>query len=66
MGSFSRLVRLNYLAPDIVSAIIDGTQPATLTRRQLIECDLLIDWDLQRRLLGFPAKQELAVRGRHE
>jgi site-specific DNA recombinase len=64
VGSFSRLVRLNYLAPDIVSAIVDGTQPATLTRRQLIECDLPIDWELQRRLLGFAAKQDLAVLGR--
>ena len=61
IGSFSRLVRLNYLAPDIVSAIIDGTQPTSLTRRQLIGCDLPMDWELQRRLLGFPPKCELAV-----
>jgi hypothetical protein len=61
MASFSRLVRLNYLAPDILAAIVDGTQPATLTRRKLIECDLPTDWGLQRRLLGFPAKEELAV-----
>jgi site-specific DNA recombinase len=61
VSSFSRLVRLNYLAPDIVTAIVDGTQPATLTRRQLIECDLPIDWDLQRRLLGFSPRQRRAV-----
>jgi hypothetical protein len=61
VASFSRLVRLNYLAPDIVSAIIDGTQPVTLTRKQLMECDVPIDWELQRRLLGFPPKQELAM-----
>jgi DNA invertase Pin-like site-specific DNA recombinase len=60
-ASFSRLVRLNYLAPDIVSSILDGTQPAALTRRQLIECDLPVDWELQRRLLGYPPRQELAV-----
>ena len=59
VGSFSRLVRLNYLAPDIVAAIIDGTQPPELTRRRLIECDLPIDWALQRRLLGFPSKYEV-------
>jgi DNA invertase Pin-like site-specific DNA recombinase len=59
VGSFSRLVRLNYLAPDIVAAILDGTQPADLTRRRLIECDLPIDWALQRRLLGFPPSDEL-------
>jgi site-specific DNA recombinase len=64
VGSFSRLVRLNYLAPDIVAGITDGTQPTTLTRRQLTECDLPIDWELQRRLLGFPARQELAVLGK--
>lgn len=60
-GSFSRLVRLNYLAPDIMAAIVDGTQPAGLTRRKLIGCDLPTDWDLQRRLLGFPPRQELAI-----
>ena len=58
-ASFSRLVRLNYLAPDIVAAIVDGTQPADLTRRRLLECDLPLDWSLQRRLLGFPARQEM-------
>ena len=57
-ASFSRLVRLNYLAPDIVAAIVDGTQPADLTRRRLMECDLPLDWALQRRLLGFPSRQE--------
>lgn len=57
-ASFSRLIRLNYLAPDIVAAIVDGTQPATLSRRRLLECDLPIDWGLQRRLLGFPGRPE--------
>lgn len=27
---FARLVRLNFLAPDIVTAILDGTHPTTL------------------------------------
>jgi site-specific DNA recombinase len=66
VGSFSRLVRLNYLAPDILTAIVDGTQPPTLTRRRLIECDLPIDWELQRRLLGFPPKQRMAVLARSD
>lgn len=57
-ASFSRLVRLNYLAPDIVAAIVDGTQPSTLSRQQLMDCELPMDWALQRRLLGFPAQQE--------
>ena len=59
VGSFSRLVRLNYLAPDIVASILDGTQPETLTRQQLIKADLPLDWDLQRRLLGFPARRQM-------
>lgn len=57
-ASFSRLIRLNYLAPDIVTAIIDGAQPCALTRKHLLECDLPIDWALQRRILGFPPKTE--------
>jgi site-specific DNA recombinase len=66
VGSFSRLVRLNYLAPDILTAIVDGAQPPTLTRRRLIECDLPIDWELQRRVLGFPPKQRMAVLARSD
>jgi DNA invertase Pin-like site-specific DNA recombinase len=50
---FSRLVRLNYLAPDIVAAITDGLQPPTLTRGVLMKQDLPLDWALQRRQLGF-------------
>lgn len=50
---FSRLVRLNYLAPDILAAIADGLQPPTLTRGVLMKQDLPLDWALQRRQLGF-------------
>lgn len=50
---FTRLIRLNYLAPDIVTAIFDGSQPATLTRDTLLKANLPTDWALQRRLLGF-------------
>lgn len=53
---FSRLVRLNYLAPDIVTAILDGKQPEGLTRKSLTTIDLPLDWSLQRRLLGFPPR----------
>lgn len=51
---FARLVRLNFLAPDIVTAILDGTQPATLTYDSLIKAALPLDWSLQRRLFGIP------------
>lgn len=56
-GHFSRLIRLNYLAPDIVNAILDGTQPEKLTRDVLLKANLPMDWSLQRRLLGFPTRQ---------
>lgn len=32
---FARLVRLGYLAPDIITAVLEGHQPATLTRQKL-------------------------------
>lgn len=53
-SSFAKLLRLNYLAPDIVASIIDGTQPSHLDRYRLTSCDLPLDWALQRRMLGFP------------
>ncbi len=49
-----RLLRLNYLAPDIVTSIMDGAQPRELTRRALIDANLPLDWALQRKLFGFP------------
>lgn len=52
-GSFRRLLRLNYLAPDIVAAILRGTQPPTLRCKDLMNSDLPLDWTLQRRLFGF-------------
>lgn len=54
-GHFSRLVRLNYLAPDIVTAILDGTHPAPLTKDVLLKANLPTDWAVQRKLLGFEA-----------
>jgi DNA invertase Pin-like site-specific DNA recombinase len=51
--TFERKLRLNYLAPDIITAILDGTQPAGLTGRRLMTVDLPLDWALQRKLLGF-------------
>lgn len=53
-GENRRLVRLNYLAPDIVAAILDGTQPEELKGGKLMATELPMDWSLQRRLLGFP------------
>jgi site-specific DNA recombinase len=56
---FPRLVRLNYLAPDIIASIFDGTQPADLTGHKLMATDLPLDWSLQRRLLGYPGRPDL-------
>lgn len=51
---FARLIRLGYLAPDIISAILDGRQPATLSRQYLARVSKLpLDWAEQRQLLGF-------------
>jgi hypothetical protein len=48
------LLRLSYLAPDIVAAILDGRQPATLNRQRLARiASLPMDWKGQRELLGF-------------
>ena len=51
---YTRLVRLNYLAPDIIASIRDGTQPMELDCKKLMATELPMDWALQRRILGFP------------
>jgi hypothetical protein len=43
-----------FLAPDIVEAILTGNHPPTLTQEKLKQClPLPIDWNEQRKLLGF-------------
>ncbi|HZF76154.1 MAG TPA: hypothetical protein VE033_10020, partial [Acetobacteraceae bacterium] len=55
-GSYAtRLVRLAFLAPDLLEAVLDGRQPAGLTAAALLrECrrGLPQDWRAQRALLG--------------
>jgi site-specific DNA recombinase len=48
-----RLLRLSWLCPRIVEAIIDGRQPARLNRKVLLEADLPACWQAQERMLGF-------------
>lgn len=48
----SRLVRLNFLAPPIVEAILAGTQPASVTATSLRTANLPIDWNEQIALFG--------------
>jgi hypothetical protein len=50
----ARLMRLNYLAPDIVVAILNGRQPAALTAsKPMADTRLPLPWSEQRRSLGF-------------
>jgi hypothetical protein len=48
----SRTIRLSLLAPDIVEAILNGTQPPTLQLADL-EGPFSIDWEQQRTAFGF-------------
>ncbi len=43
----SRIVRLSFLAPTIVDAILAGTQPASLSAASLRKANLPIDWNEQ-------------------
>lgn len=57
-GEVSRVLPLVFLAPDIVEAVLEGRQPATLTARYLKRLKPLpSSWPDQRRVLGFePAR----------
>jgi site-specific DNA recombinase len=54
-GSYlARLIRLAWLAPDITQAILTGQQPPALSAVRLMQGGPLpIDWQEQRRALGF-------------
>jgi site-specific DNA recombinase len=48
----TRLLRLAFLAPDIVTAILNGRHPAELTANRLMDDTRLpLDWTGQRKLL---------------
>lgn len=50
----SRLVNVGLLAPDLMQAIVRGEQPPTVTAHSLVNIGTLpLDWNDQRRLLGF-------------
>ena len=51
------LVRLSYLSPDIIRAILEGRHPIELTPTRLLRLskDLPHDWQEQRRFLMFAA-----------
>ncbi|MGD9710812.1 MAG: recombinase family protein [Thermomicrobiales bacterium] len=52
-GHLADMIRISYLAPDIVAAIVDGRQPTSLKRKSLMAARLSLDWSEQRRQLGF-------------
>jgi len=55
IGYLSRLLRLPSLAPDIVTAIINGKHPPQLSAKRLMRLALKLptNWAKQRELLGF-------------
>jgi hypothetical protein len=49
-----QLLRLNWLAPDIITAIVEGRQPPSLTGRRLLRAaDVPLSWEEQRRYFQF-------------
>ncbi len=48
-----RILRLTYLAPDIVTAIVDGIYPKTLTLTKILTSPIPILWQEQRQKYGF-------------
>ena len=56
-GRITSLVKLSWLAPKIMRAILEGRQPLDLTPSKLLRLakDLPLSWNDQHRLLGIPA-----------
>jgi len=54
-GSYiTRLIRLSFLAPDIIRDILDGRHPPTLNSAKLLRNSRLPNhWSEQRAVLGF-------------
>ena len=55
------MIYLAFLAPDIVQRMAEGRQPPKLGCRTLLAAvPLPLDWDEQRRVLGFSTRADLA------
>jgi site-specific DNA recombinase len=54
-GYVSRILRLSSLAPDIITAIVNGKNPPQLTAKKLMRLalEIPVNWTAQRKLLGF-------------
>ena len=49
----AKIFKLNYVAPDIVRAILDGTQPEHLKLRDFTHGAIPDLWEEQREIFGF-------------
>jgi len=52
----ARILQLGFLAPDIIAAILANRLPARITVERL-RGPMPLDWNEQRRLLGFDAAE---------
>ncbi len=61
-GRLASLVRLSYLAPNIVRVLLDGRQPIELTPTRLFRLskDLPHEWSEQRHFLGFAERGSMS------
>jgi site-specific DNA recombinase len=48
----TQLVKLSWISPRIVEAIVEGRQPSMLSRKRLMEIELPLAWSDQEQLLG--------------
>lgn len=48
-----RIMNLSFLAPDVVNAILAGTQPRSMTVATMLACDVPLSWQQQRTAFGF-------------
>ena len=46
-------LKLAFLSPAIIKAILDGRQPADLSLERILRSDLPLDWDRQAKTFGF-------------
>ena len=54
-----KYLRTTNLAPDIICSILEGSEPAGLKQDDLLQ-QMPLDWEEQRRLLGFPLRHGTA------
>jgi hypothetical protein len=55
-----RLLRVSFLAPDILEAMVGGTQPATMTLERFRR-PIPLEWWQQRQLFGFPSREPTSL-----